>query len=86
MKQILKDKKLGQDINVLISQAYSLNVCKDQLQEEIEVIQKNIAINAIEIYNQSVQDYRQITLVDQVLITENLTQYNSQKNIITDEI
>lgn len=35
MKEILKSKKLSQDLNVLISHAYNLNVCKDKLKEDI---------------------------------------------------
>lgn len=48
MKKSLKEKKLSQDINVLISQAYSLNTCKDKLQEKIEALQTEISIEAIE--------------------------------------
>ena len=64
MKKILQEKKLSQDINVLISQAYSLNTCKDKLQEKIEALQTDISIEAIEENNRLFEElgegYRQI--------------------------
>lgn len=56
MKKSLKEKKLSQDINVLISQAYSLNTCKDKLQEKIEALQTDISIEAIEENNRLAQE------------------------------
>ena len=80
---------MNQDLNVLIAQAFYLNSCKDKLFEDIEYLQKSIAALAIDENNRLAAidnvNYRLVEDNNSAYIAQKLTQFNSFKNIITEE-